>query len=439
MQTIVMAIKNVFLGKEAKNAGWLICGKIAQMFLSLFVGVLSARYLGPDNYGLIGYGAAYVNFFMSFCTLGINSVIIKDFIDNPQEQGKTIGTTIVLRAISSLFSAVMIVSIVAVLDKGEPITIAVAALCSVALIFHVFDTVNYWFQYQYKSRITAIVTFVAYVITSAYRVILLIYKKNVMWFAFASSIDYVIVGILLLLIYKKHKGPKLTFSFSKGKKLINTSYHYILSGMMVSIYGQTDKLMLKQMIDESNVGYYTTAVNICTMWTFVLMAIIDSIYPTILRYYKQSYDEYERKNRQLYAIVFYISVTVSLIIQFAGEYVVQLLYGKEYLPAVIPLKIITWYVAFSYLGVARNAWIVCENNQKYLKYMYLGAAVINVILNLVLIPTYGTSGAATASLITQICTSIVLPFFIPAMRPNCKLIIEGIMLKKTFVKNKTLT
>ena len=82
-----MNFKNLFRNKEVKNAGWLIGGKILQMAISLVVGVITARYLGPSNYGLIGYGTAYVSFFAAFCSLGLNSVIIKDFIDNPHDPG----------------------------------------------------------------------------------------------------------------------------------------------------------------------------------------------------------------------------------------------------------------------------------------------------------------------------------------------------------------
>lgn len=101
------------------------------------------------------------------------------------------------------------------------------------------------------------------------------------------------------------------------------------------------------------------------------------------------------------------------------------MYGAEYAPAGLPLKIITWYTAFSYLGVSRNSWIVCEGKQKYLKYMYLSAAVINVFLNLALIPVLGAAGAALASLITQICTSMVLPLFFKGMRRNTILMLQG--------------
>lgn len=425
-----MSFNSFLKNKEVKNAGWLIGGKIAQMALSLVVGALSARYLGPSNYGLISYGSAFVSFFMSFCTLGINSVIIKDFVDNPDQQGETIGSSIMLRILSSILSVIMIVSIVGILDKGEPLTIIVVLLCSISLIFHCFDTLNYWFQSLYKSKVTSMATLVAYIATSVYRVVLLMLGKDIRWFAFATSIDYIVLSVILFAVYKRNGGPKLSFSITKSKQLLSKSYHYILSGMMVAIYGQTDRLMLKQMMDETTVGYYTIATTVCNMWVFVLAAIIDSMYPTILKLYKESKDKFERKNRQLYAVVFYVSVIVSLLICLLGDVAINILYGRDYASAGGVLKVVTWYTAFSYLGVARNAWIVSNDKQKYLKYMYVAAAIINVILNYFLIPLWGAIGAAVASLITQIFTSIILPFFIRDIRPNALLMLEAIVLKK---------
>lgn len=416
--------------KEVKNASWLIGGRIAQMLLSLLIGVLTARYLGPDNYGLIHYGTAYVTFFTSLCTLGINSVIIKNFIDYPDQQGETIGTTIVLRLVSSVLSSILIIGIVSILDHDEPMTIFVTALCSISLIFQAFDTIHYWFQSRYQSKISAIAVFIAYTVTSIYKLILLITGKDVRWFAFSTSVDYICVAIFLILAYKKNKGLKLSFSWGKGKQLLQQSYHYILSGMMIAIYMQTDKLMIKQMLGETEVGFYSSATTICSMWVFVLNAVIDSMYPTIMKLYSANKEQFERKNRQLYAIVFYMSGFVSICFMFLGDLVVRILYGEGYAPAGGILKIATWYTAFAYLGTARNAWIVCNNKQKYLKYMYLGAAFINVIMNFILIPVLGAKGAAAASLITQICTSILLPCFWKEMRPNVKLMIDAILLKK---------
>ncbi len=194
----------------------------------------------------------------------------------------------------------------------------------------------------------------------------------------------------------------------------------------MAIYGQTDKLMLKQMLDNTSVGLYSLATTINTMWVFVLTAIIDSIYPTIVSSFSISKEEFNRRNKQLYSIVIYVSIFIAIIFSLFGKTIINIVYGKSYIDAATPLRIVCWYTIFSYLGVARNAWIVCTNNQRYLKYMYISAALINVILNYFLIPYFGASGAAAASLITQILTSILLPLLIKDMRPNVIMMIESI-------------
>lgn len=418
--------------KTLRNAGWLIGGRIVHVILSFVIGLLSARYLGPNNYGLINYATAYCTFFTAFCTLGINSVIVKNFIDHPEEEGETIGTTLVLRLISSILSLCSIIGIVRLVDGNEPVTLAVVSLYCMSLVVHIFDTFNYWFQSKLLSKYYAIATMIAYLVASAYRLVLLAMGKQVQWFAVANSIDCCIVALILFLFYKRNHGPKLSFSLSKSKELLSVSCSYILSGLMVAVYGATDKLMLKQMLDEASVGYYALASSISTMWVFLLSSIIESLKPTIMRYHNENKSLYQKTNCRLYALIFYGSLIASSIIAIIAPLFIRIVYGEDYLPAVQPLRVVVWYVAFSYLGVARDIWIVCERKQKYLKYIYIGSAGLNVGLNLLLIPAMGASGAALATLITQISTVFVFPLFIRDFRPNVRLMWEAIKLKGVF-------
>lgn len=427
-----MDLKKIVKSKTVRNAGWIVGGRLTNKVLAFLVGILTARYLGPGNYGLVNYAAAYTTFFASICTLGINSVIIKNFVDHPEEEGKTIGTTLILRAMSSILSAVMIIGTVSIVDKGEMTTVLVVALSSIGLIFQIFDTLNQWFQSRLQSKYAAIATVVSYIAVSVYKIILLATGKSVAWFALATSVDYIVLAAFLLIAYKRNGGPSFSFSVSKAKQLLSASSGFIVSGLMVSIYASTDKLMLKQMLDETSVGYYALAVSLSTTWTFLLQAVIDSVYPSVIQAHGKDPEEFNRKNRRLYAIVIYTALFISLVICLLAKPIISILYGETYLPATDPLRIVVWYTAFSYLGVARNAWMVCENRQKYLKYLYSSAAVINVILNLVLIPHMGASGAALASLITQISTTVILPALIPPLRPNAKLMREAVLLKDVF-------
>ena len=420
------------INRVAKNAGWIIGGKLVNKLLAFLVGILTARYLGPDNYGLLNYAAAYTSFFASICTLGINSVIVKDFVDHPEQAGNAIGTTILLRAISSFLSAVMIIGIVAIIDYDEPLTIAVVALSCVGLIFQIFDTLNYWFQSRLQSKYSVIASLLSYLAVSGYKIVLLVMGKSVKWFALASSLDYIVLTVFLLAAYYSNKGPKFTCSLQKAKTLLYSSSSFIISGLMVSIYACTDKFMLKQMLGGSSVGFYSLASTLSVSWAFILSAVIDSFYPEIVKSYTENYLVYERKNRQLYAIVFYLSIAMSAIICILSKPMIAILYGTSYAPAIQPLRIVVWYTAFSYLGVARNVWMVCEGQQRFLKYLYIGAAIINVILNLFLIPLWGASGAAMASLITQISTTLLLPAMIKPLWPNTKLMIDAMLFRHLF-------
>ncbi len=425
-----MKIPNIFKHKVVKNAGWIIGGRIVHMICAFVVSMLTARYLGPGNYGLINYATAYTTFFYSICTLGINSILVKALIDEPENEGETLGTSIVLQGIASISSGLMIIGIVRLVDGAEPLTIAVTSICTIGLIFRAVDVIRYWFQAYLLSKYSAITSTIAYICTSLYRFILLVQGRSVQWFAFATAIDYFVVAALLLIFYKKCKGPKMSFSKRQGARLLKMGTPFILAGLMVSIYGNTDKFMLKQMVGEEAVGYYSIAASLCNTWVFILSAIIDSMYPVIMESHKKNYDRYEQQNRLMYAIVFYVSFFISIIIAIFARPVINLLYGDSYLPAVVPLQVITWYVAFSYLGVARNAWVVSENLQKYVTPIYAGAAATNVVLNYIMIPLFGATGAAIASLITQISTVFFFPLLIKPMRRNVILLAEALLLRQ---------
>lgn len=131
--------------------------------------------------------------------------------------------------------------------------------------------------------------------------------------------------------------------------------------------------MIGAMIDKVQVGYYSTAIAICGMWTFILAAIIDSSRPLIMELKNKNKKLYEKRLIQLYAVIIWISIFVSIGICMFAKPIVLILYGLDYSSTIQPLRIITWYTAFSYLGVAKNIWLISEKKQRYEKnYVLLG-------------------------------------------------------------------
>ena len=106
--------------------------------------------------------------------------------------------------------------------------------------------------------------------------------------------------------------------------------------------------------------------------------------------------------------------------------IVAIVYGDNYSQSSEILKILTWYTTFSYYGAAKDVWILAEEKQRYLVCVNGTGAILNVLLNYILIPKMGAQGAALASLLTQFTANIVMGFIIKPLRPNNFLLIAAL-------------
>ena len=394
--------------------------------------MISARYLGPSNFGLLNYASSVVAFVAPLARLGMRQVLVEEIVSHPMREGKALGTTLVMTVTSSFFCIIGCGAFVLIANAGETDTLIVCLLYSVSLVFQMLELIQYWFQAKLLSKYTAITSLVAYLITALYKVFLLITGKNIYWFAVSHALDFLIISVVLLVIYKRLGGQKLSFSFSIGKELFNKSKHYILSSMMVTIFAQTDKIMIKTMIDNETNGFYSTAVSCAGMTAFVFTAMIDSFGPMIYQSKKTDYKKFEKNVSILYSIIIYMALIQSIVLTLFAGPIIELLYGQEYAAAAPLLQIVTWYTTFSYLGSARGIWMLAEKKQKYLWIINLSGALLNVVGNFILIPTLGAVGAAIASIATQFLANVVMCAIIKPIRPSFYLILRALNPKLPF-------
>ena len=414
------------MNRVAKNATWIIGCRIVQAVFALLINMLTARYLGPSSYGLITYASSLVAFVVPIMQLGLNAILVQEVVKSPEREGETLGTSIFL-SLCSAFCCIIGVTIFSfVANQNKPETILVCVLYSSILLFQALDLIEYWFQAKYLSKYSAIACLCAYAIVSAYKIYLLITAKSVYWFAISNAFDYALISISLVFIYYKLGGQRLCVSIELGKQMFSKSKHYILSAMMVTVFAQTDKIMINLMIGEAETGYYGAAVACAGMTSFVFTAIIDSFRPSILEGQKISRYVFEKRLIMLYSIIIYLSLFQSALMTLLAKPIVYILYGASYAPAVGALQIVVWYTTFSYLGAVRNIWILTNNMQKYLWKIDMTGAIVNVILTSILIPVMGIYGASIASLITQIFTNVILGFIIKPIRSNNRIMVRSL-------------
>lgn len=407
------------------NAKWIIACKILQSGLQLVVGMLCARYLGPNNYGIINYATSILAFALPIMRLGFNETLVHEFVKDPDNEGQVMGTALVLNLASSIVCMILVGGFVSVANRSDTVTITVCVLCSVSMFFGALEMIQYWFQYKLLAKYPSIVMLISYAVVSAYRIFLLVTSKSIYWFAVTHAIDYGIIGITLIAVYLT-KGHRLSFSFQRAKTMLHVSKSYILASMMVVVFQSTDHIMLTTMIGAGENGLYSAAITCATVTQFVYVAIVDSFRPVIISQKKENHSDYVKNISRLYCIIMYLALAQAVAFTVLGEFIVKLLYGSEYAGAVIILRILCWQFVFSCMGLVRNVWILAEQKQRYLWMINLSGASLNVLLNCLMIPKMGAVGAAFATLLTQFFANFIVGFAVKPIRQNNLLLLQGV-------------
>lgn len=412
--------------KTIQNAKWIIGCKIVQSLLQMVVGMLSARYLGPSNYGLINYAASIVAFAAPVMQLGLHGTLVQEYVVTPEREGQIMGTSLVLNLVSGLACIVGVTSFAALGSASDPVTVTVCAIYSIQLIFQAFEMLLYWYQAKLLSKYSSLATLGAYVVVSAYKIWLLATGKSVYWFALSQSLEYCLMGIAMLVFYKKLGGQKLSFSWTLAKDMFSRSKFYILASMMNVIYNSTDHVMLTLMLGQAENGFYTAAVKCAGIAVFVFNAIRDSARSPVLQSKRESREKYEKNIVRTYSIFLYLSLAQAVGFMLLAKPIVWFLYGEAYIAAVPVLRVLGWMMLFSNLGMIRNIWILAEEKYDVLWRINLGGAIANVILNALMIPHWGAWGAAFASMLTQMFMNFILGFLMPSIRPNNRLMLKAL-------------
>lgn len=411
--------------KVLHNAKWIIGCKIAQSLIQFVVGMLSARYLGPANYGLINYAAAIVAFAVPLMQLGLRSTLVQEYVNNPEKEGEILGTGLVMNLVSAGACMIGVAAFTALANPGETTTIIVCVLYSASLLAQSVEMIQYWFQAKLLSKYSSLAMLVSYLVVAAYKIWLLVSEKSVYWFALSHTVEYGVTGLLLLIAYRRTGIYRFRFSRHVGKAMLSKSKHYIVAALMVTVFNSTSGVLLKAMIGEAENGFYAAALTCTSITGFVYNAIIDTARPVVLESKISSQESFEKNISRTYSLLTFLSLAQAAVFTVFAKLIVLILFGENYLPAVPVLQIVVWQIGFSSMGSVRNMWILGEEKHSMLWIINLCGAVFNVVANLLLIPLWGACGAALASVATQIFTNVIMGFVLKPIRPNNQLLLRG--------------
>ncbi|AUB41489.1 Membrane protein involved in the export of O-antigen and teichoic acid [Nostoc flagelliforme CCNUN1] len=395
------------------NTGWLFADRILRMGASLIVGVWVARYLGVQQYGLFNYALAFVSLFSPIFTLGLDDVVVRHLVRQSSNKDEILGTTFWLKLLGGIASVLLAVGTMFFLGEHETLKIWLVAILAMGGIFRAADTIELWFQSQVQSKYTVLAKNTAFILNSAIKIALILTKAPLLVFAWITLAEFVMSAIGLLIVYQV-KGSSLwlwRWSFSAAKTLMKESLPLVFSGFAILIFMKIDQIMLGQMIGNTEVGIYSAAARVSEIWYFIPGAIVSSVAPSIYTVKEKSESLYYQRIGELLSLMTCISLAIALPMTFLSDKIIMVMFGSGYAEAGAILAVHIWTSLFVFMGLATSPWFIAEGLNHVSLGKTLFGAILNIILNLLLIPKYAGLGAAIATIISQAAATFLCNAF----------------------------
>ncbi|MFP6667278.1 MAG: flippase [Pirellulales bacterium] len=413
------------------NAAWLVFGRIARLTIGVAVSVWVARYLRPADFGLLASAIALVSILSVVGRLGMNPIVVRDLVRQPESARDLLGTILAIRVMSAVIGLATAIFVGWFYFGNHEAGTWLFVLVGLSLLPQsFFRSLELWFQSQINAKPLVVIETTSFVVTAAARIAMLAAGASLIYFATIPLLTAIFSALGLAWVLRSRMNRIITFkpNLTMAGNLLRDNWSMMLSQVAGIIYLRIDQLMLATMKGTSDAGIYAAALRISEVWYFMPAAICISLKPALTRLRDNNRERYLQVLQGMFSTMTALALVVAIPITFLAAPAVDFLYGADYAAAAPVLVIHIWTALFVFWKRAQSEWLINDGYLKFGLCRALLGAVTNIALNAILIPQYGPIGAATATLVS--CFVSVVPvnlLFAPA-RPILRMQLRSLLL-----------
>ena len=405
--------------KEAivQNLFWAVVGKVVTLLSGLLVGIIVARYLGPEQYGLMNYVISYVFLFQTLAIFGLDAIEIREEArkDMPVEQ--IIGTAFWLKLILGAVCVLLCIGTSWIME-ADGYTVLLVAIYSLTIVLNAFGVIRNYFMAIVENEYVVKAEISRTVIGLFIKFLLLAIHAPLIWFITAYMFDLVLLGTGYVMAYRKRVGRMRLWSYNGkcARKLLKESFPLLMTNAAIIIYQRIDQVMIGQMIDNESVGFFSVAARFVEVLLFIPMTLSQTITPVLVRIRKEDEEQYIKKGQQFMNCSLWLSFLAALLTSIVAYWLILITFGEAYLPAVAVLQVMSFKAASVALSNTAGAMLVTEGLQRYAVFRDGMGCIVCVVLNYLLLPRYGIMAVAVVAIVSNVTAGYLADAIIPAYR-----------------------
>jgi O-antigen/teichoic acid export membrane protein len=398
--------------KYASNSIWMLAEQGLRIVAGVFVGIYIARYLGPEQFGVLSYVLAISAFVMALSRLGMDAVLVRELVTQEGRKNSVLGTAFWMMLATGVACFLLTLSVIWNTGETQQLKVFIS-ICAASGIFTSFLAIDYFFQAQVKAKYSSICKFSALLSMSVVKLILVFLGADLFWFVVASLIDHVVLAAIFLSVVASRFDLAFLSRFDRkiAKEMLKSCWPMVLSSLAILLYMRIDQVMIKNMLGLEQVGLYSAAVKIYESWIMFPVVLTVSLLPAITKLKASDPVIYQKRLSQIFRLVHWLSVAAAIVATILAEPVITFAFGEAYRASAGVVSIVMWTGVFAAMGSVSARYFNVEKMEKKMAARTFVAAISNILLNLLLIPRYGIDGAAIATLCCTFLANYVMDWF----------------------------
>lgn len=376
--------------------------------------VLLARYLGPEKFGVLAYSFSLAALFGTAGHMGLSGLVVREIVKKPDLRAEILGTSFALKALGYTIGSLFLIIFASISEKSQTETFWILIIAAVSLLPQPVNIFDFWFQAHVQAKYTAIARSIGLLLSASIKVIFVLIGAELIFFAIANLLQAILTALVLIIIYHLTTTVPIaswSWSIKMAKELFDQGWMIFLGSIFAVMYLKIDQVMLKWLVGAEEVGVYAVAATLSEAWYFVPTAIVASIFPKLIKLHETNLALFKHRLQQVFDLLFLIALGVAIVITILADPLISLFFGQNYHNASPILTIHIWAALFIFMRAAFSKWILIENALVFSLITQGFGALINVVLNLLLIPRFSGKGAAMATLISYATASYFSLFF----------------------------
>ena len=408
------------------SISWMLVERVLRIVSSVLVGIYVARFLGPENFGIYSYVLAFFTIAGVVSRLGLHHMLVREIILAPEKRDMLFGTAFWLTVGGALLS-IGALAVITLMIGTDPTTRIYILIVGCGLIFQAFDVVEAYFNAKVMARPVSMARIMQLLLSSILKLFLVWQHAGLVWFVLVSLFDQMTLAGFMILAYRQHASCAFMrlFDISEARHMLGRAWTRIIIALSTILYLRIDQIMLMEMQGSHSAGLYASAARITEAVFIPVLVMTDVLSPALLAARMRSKDLYNDRLQRLFFLMTWLGIGAALVVGIAAGWIMSI-FGSAYRDAVQLLVVhVMVLVPFSQWLVLQR-WALAENLEGLIMYFLVTGAILNVLLNLLLIRQYGTVGAALATVISQAAITYVAPLLSQRCRPMAYMLYKSI-------------